>query len=225
MGKNKHSWPAALIVILSIDSWSQKSSCCERSWAMQQFWLLKRQTGEHLAFMWETLNPCSSRQSFRPFASPSGVIISCLIPWNWGSGFDRGMTVFFCFHCVPPFDLFIVKALSASGGREAWADDWLKMNKAWHLGWATSKISIMDSIWTMSWSVSHQGSPLLPGKMTFQASWVILPFSSNSTNQPVSSLIKSETQINLPWPFFCSGCSPALSLNDINFKLTMEFHN
>ena len=84
LGKNKHSWPAALIAISSIDGWSWKSSCCDRSWAMQHFWLSKGQTGKHLAFI--TSNPHSLRQSFRPFALPSDVIISCLIPGIEGPG-------------------------------------------------------------------------------------------------------------------------------------------
>ena len=153
-----------------------------------------------------------SRESLRPLALPLGVIISCLSPQNQGSGFDWGMMVFFCLHCAPPFDLFMLKALSASGRSEAWAEDWSKMNNAWHPGWAASKISIADFIWTMSWSVSHHGSPLLPGKMTFWASRTIFPCSSNTTNRPFSSLINSETWINRPRPFLRSGCSPALNL-------------
>jgi hypothetical protein len=42
-------------------------------------------------------------------------------------------------------------------------DDWSNTNNAWQSGWAASKISIADLTWTKSWSVSHQGSPLLPG--------------------------------------------------------------
>ena len=128
-GKKRHSWPAPLINVSSIDSWFIKSSCWERSRAMQQFWLSNGHTGAHFALKCVTLNPRSSRTACKPFSCPDAIVIFCGCPRKRGSGFDWGVWVSHCLCCFPPLDLFISKALSASGGKDAWAEDWSKMKR------------------------------------------------------------------------------------------------
>ena len=64
LGRKRQRWPFSLIKVSSIDSWLIKSSCWERSQAIQQFWLLIGHTGEHLALNRETSNPQSSSTAF-----------------------------------------------------------------------------------------------------------------------------------------------------------------
>ena len=103
-GKKRHLWPVPLIKVSSIDSWFAKSSCCERSGAMQQFWLSNGHTGAHFAFKCMSLNPCSSRTAFKPFCCPDAVAIFCGYLRKRGSEFDWGILVSRCF---PLLDLFI----------------------------------------------------------------------------------------------------------------------
>ena len=63
-----------------------------------------------------------------------------------GIGVCLRIMVSHCLHCFLKFDLFISKAQSASRGKEAWADDWSKIKRAWQSGWAASKISITAAI-------------------------------------------------------------------------------
>ena len=212
-GKKIHSCPASLIRVSSIEGWLIKSSCCDMRQARQHFWLSNGQTGEHFALSPFVLKPHSSRTACNPFASPEGVVICCGFPQNCGSGFVTGITVSCYLRCFPPLDLFMSNAWRASDGREACAEDWSNTNTAWHPGWAASKISIADLTWAINWLLSHQGSPLEPGKIILRASWIIFPLLSCSMSQPLSLFIKSETWMSLPWPFFLSGCSPSWSLN------------
>ena len=95
-GRKIHSWPAPLISVSTIDSWLTKSSCWDRSLAIQQFWLSKGHTGAHLAFKRETSNPRSWRTACKPFCCPDDVVICCGCPRTWGSGFDWGIIVSRC---------------------------------------------------------------------------------------------------------------------------------
>ena len=153
-----------------MDSWFLKSSCCDKSCAMQQFQLSKGQTGEHLAFRCLTLKPHSSRTSFRPFASPDAVIIFWGWPQSAAVGFDKGITVSCCFRCFPPFDLFISQARRASGVSDPWADDWSKKNRSWQLGCTSLAISRAVVSCARSCVVSHHGSSFNLGKIIFHAS-------------------------------------------------------
>ena len=137
LGKKMHSWPFVLIRISSWDGWFWKSSCWLRRQAMQQFWLSIGQTGEHFTFsLWRPVNLHSSRMVWSPF----GCLLECVIAWGLphcsAHGFDIGMTVSCCFHCLLPSDLFISKAFKASGGRDAYADDWSNIHRACLLGCA-----------------------------------------------------------------------------------------
>lgn len=80
---------------------------------------------DRCAFRLETRNikstdyPRSVRTVFSPFGCPESVVIFCMSPRLDASGLDWGITVSRCRRCFPPSDLFISKALSASGGSEA----------------------------------------------------------------------------------------------------------
>ena len=93
---------------------------------MQQFWLSKGHAGAHLAFKQKTSNLWSSRTAFKALCCLDDVIIFCGCPQKQGPGFDLGIIVSYCLCCFPLSDLFILKALRASGGKEAWAWDGVK---------------------------------------------------------------------------------------------------
>ena len=162
LGRKMHSCPASFIKVYSIDGWSVKSSWWLR-WAMQQFWLSIGQTGEHLAHNCWTSKPCSSRAVCRPFGQPSGSVMLWYFPQCLVQGLDMGITVLHCFHCLPPSDLFISKAFSASGRSDAWAEDWSNTKSACFPGCLASNIMIASWTCFSNWSVFHQGSPLTPG--------------------------------------------------------------
>src|SRR5216683_3696914 len=132
--------PFALILCSRRDSCDRKSSCLLRSHAMQQDSLSKGQTGLHLACIPRMLNLHSSRVCWRPFASPSSVVIFCALPQSLGRGLFIEIIVSFCFLCLPPFDLFISKAQRASGPSKACMDDWSNTKSATQPGCASSKI-------------------------------------------------------------------------------------
>ena len=208
LGRKRHSWPASLIKVSNIEGWFLTSSCWLRSRAIQQSWLSIGQTGEHFARVSFCMSkPHSSSTVFNPFGQPSGSVIFWTFLRCSSQGLDAGMTVSCCFHCLPPSDLFISKGFSASGESDAWADDWSKINSACFPRWAASKICM--ALWTCSriCSASHQASPLAPGYMIARASFWISPFSSLVIRRPVRELMKSETWMSRPQPFFHSGCS------------------
>ena len=197
-----------------MEGWLTKLSCCNRSHTWQQFWLSNGQTGEHLAHKPFVLKPHSSRTACNPFGSPDDVVIFCGFPQKQASGFVSGIMVSFCFLCFPPSDLFMLNAWSASGGRDAYAEDWLKINRAWHPGCAASKIWIASLIWVINCLLSHHGSPFELGKIILWASQTISPLPEWRTSHPVSLQMKSDTWISQPYPFFWSGCSSCLSLSE-----------
>src|SRR6266704_2717074 len=78
-----------------------------------------RQTGEHFVRIPSTLNPRSSSVCLRPFALPAAVVFSWGLLRNSAQGLFIGITVFFCFLCPPPLDLFMSNAQRASGPSDA----------------------------------------------------------------------------------------------------------
>src|SRR5258708_21646639 len=64
------------------------------------------------------------------FPSPSSVLYHACGP----GGYSVGLSYHRCLCCFPPSLLFISKALSASGPKDWWADDWSKTNRAWQVG-------------------------------------------------------------------------------------------
>src|SRR5258708_7220917 len=87
--------------------------------------------GVHFAFIFFTSNPHSSSVCCSPFGSPLSITIFCTLPCMWTRGLFCGIVVPCCLRCFPPSLLFISKALSASGPKDWWADDWSKTNRAW----------------------------------------------------------------------------------------------
>jgi len=155
LGRKMHSWPASWMSFSSIDSCFAKSSCLLSRQAMQQFRLSHGHTGLHFARNPLTSNPPSSSTCWRLFGVPLSSIIFCIFPRCLILGLDLGMTVLCCLHCFPPFDLFISNAFNASGGKEAWADDWSKINSEMQLGCSASNICIAPLTCLSNCSVSH----------------------------------------------------------------------
>ena len=195
-----------------------KSSCWLRRQAMQQPSFSIRQTGEHLACIPVTLKLRSSRVCCSPFGSPLSSFIFCGNPRYCGSGLFIRITVSFCFHCFPPFDLFILKAHNVSGSREAWANDWSKKNNTWHPGCTSSKMERALSTCLSNCVRSHHASPFTPGKMMHLASLIITPSWSWMMRQPFSSSTKSNTWMIWPQPFFISFCSSMHSLSQVLYQ-------
>jgi len=197
---------------LSIDNWLQKSSCWLSNLAMQQPWLLNGQTGEHLLHNPVRSKPHSSSTNLRPFGFPSFVIF-CGRPCFKGPGLDCGIIVSCCLCCFPPLDLFMLNACNVSGGSVACVEELSKIDSTWIPGLLISLwIWIANCTWLSRSSCVHHASPLAPGKIIFCASLTTFPSVSHEISWPSSSLIKSETWIIWPLPFFCKMCSPWWSL-------------
>ena len=158
-----HRCPQSVSIFLRRDFWCQKSSCWLRRQAMQQPLFSNGQTGEHLALIPVTSKPCSSRVCCSPFGSPFLSVIFCSSPQYCRLGLLMGIIVSFCFHCFPPLDLFLSKAHNASSSRDAWPEDWFKINNAQHSRCAFSKIDMAFFTCLSNCVRSHQASPFAPG--------------------------------------------------------------
>ena len=176
----------------STEIWFWKSSCWLRSLAMQQPVLSNWQTGGHFVCNPQILNPHSSSIDWSPHGSPLDVVIFCGHPHFKWSGFDCGIIVLCCFHCLPPSPLFISNSQSASGGSDACTDELSKIKKATHSGpftfswiWIAALICSSRLLWV------HQASPFAPGYIILHAS-----SPSDDTSLPRSSdVMKSDTWI------------------------------
>ena len=162
-GRKMHSCPQEWMNISSMEGWFLKLSCWLSRRAMQQLVFSMGHTGEHLVHNHATLNPCSWSTRCIPFSWPLSSVIFWTLLWCSATGLDLGMTVSCCLHCFLLSDLFILKALSASGGKDAWVEDWSKMKSACFPRCKSSKTSTASAIWARSWSVSHHASPWDPG--------------------------------------------------------------
>ena len=98
-------------------------------WLINKIFLLREKSighsCEHLALNRETSNPRSSSTACS-WLHRDGHWLRLTTVMRiriW-----LGLMVSRCMCCFPPFDLFISKAQRASGGSEAWAEDWLNMN-------------------------------------------------------------------------------------------------